>query len=161
MGYRAGEGRPRNAGWFSLFWKHCVFYCWGGNQAWIKEVLPQRRMQDLGDVKHLFLGSHRSRQKPRKALIRHSQGSLISWCVRVVFVECQGKLEELKHKKPFKTQGPLSPLAKFALIRCWLHFTSQTWAPRSARHTEPGSRHSRRGKQPKLNFTWPEITLSL
>lgn len=60
-------------------------------------VLPQRRMQDLGDVNHLFLSSHRNRQKPRKALIGHSQGSLISWCVHVVFVECQGKLEELKH----------------------------------------------------------------
>lgn len=81
--------------------------------------------------------------------------SLISWCVHVVFMECQGKLEELKHKKPFKTQGPLSPLVKFALIRCWLHFTSWTWAPRSARHTEP-EQAQQEGKttKAKLYLAW-------
>lgn len=44
-----------------------VFYCWGGNQAGVKEVLlSQSRMQDLGDVNHLFLSSHRSRKKAKK-----------------------------------------------------------------------------------------------
>lgn len=77
--------RPRNAGWFAALWKHGVFYCWVGNQAWIKEVLPQRRMQDLGDVNHLFLSLHRSIQKPSKALIRHSQvQSHLLVCARCV-----------------------------------------------------------------------------
>lgn len=89
-----------------------------------KEGASTEKDAGLGGVNPLFLSSHRSRQKPREALVRHSQGNLISWCVHVVFMECQGKLEELKHEKPFKTQGLLSPLAKLALIRCWLHFTS-------------------------------------
>lgn len=64
----------------------------------------------------------------------------------------------MKYDILFKTQGLLSDLTKFALIRCWLHFTSWIQAPRFARHTVnfTSKQAQQKGKKtkPKFHLTW-------
>lgn len=54
----------------------------------MKEMLPQRRMQDLRDVNHLFRSSTQKHQKRRMGLIRHSKGNPKLTCLVCVCWGC-------------------------------------------------------------------------